>query len=315
MQDIQKLPMLDLAGIYAPIPTPFDQNEALALGQLERNLAIWAEQPLAGLIVPGSNSEAAYLTLDERRQLWRTCAPVLHQSGKQLIAGTGLETTLETIELTQQAAELGADAVLVLPPSFYRKQMTDPVLLTHYQAVADAAPIPILVYNVPMFTGVDLSAELLIDLADHFRIVGVKDSSANVVKMAQLLAARPDFQVFAGSASALLPFLSIGAKGTIAALANIASSGLWAVWKAFQAGQLTKARQTQLKLVALNQAVTARFGVPGLKYALDQIGLYGGPVRRPLLPLGSADRAEIDNLLQAAAPTIKPITSATEDRG
>jgi len=289
--------MVDLSGIYPPITTPFAPDESIAFDQLEANLEKWLAQPLDGVVMPGSNSEAAYLTLEERVKLWEVCARRLEGSGKRLIAGTGAESTATTIELTQKAGELGAEAALVLPPYFYKPSLTPEALIAHYLAVAEASPIPLLVYNVPAFTGIDFAPATLLAMAEHQRIIGVKDSSANVVKIASVLAARPDFQVFAGTGSALLPFLSIGAVGGIMALANFACVPLRGVWNAFYNGQFNEARQMQLGLAEINHAVTARFGVSGLKYAMDRCGFYGGPTRRPLLPLGSGPRAEIDHLL------------------
>lgn len=194
-------------------------------------------------MLPGSNSEAAHLSMEERITLWQVCMGRLKGSGKRLIAGTGAESTADTIRLTLKAAELGAEAALVLPPYFYKPSLTPEVLIAHYRAVADASPIPLLVYNVPAFTGIDFAPATLLAMAEHPRIVGVKDSSANVVKIASLLAARPDFQVFAGTGSALLPFLSLGAVGGIMALANFAVVPLRQVWDAFHSGQMEKARK------------------------------------------------------------------------
>ncbi len=289
--------MSDLSGIYPPITTPFDEQERLALDKLESNLEKWIAAPLDGVVLPGSNSEAAHLSSEERVSLWQVCMGRLKGSGKRLIAGTGAESTAETIRLTIKAAELGAEAALVVPPYFYKPSLTPEVLIAHYKAVADASPIPLLVYNVPAFTGIDFAPATLLAMAEHPRITGVKDSSANVVKIASVLANRPDFQVFAGTGSALLPFLSLGASGGIMALANFASAPLRAVWDAFHAGQMEKARKIQLSLADINAAVTARFGVSGLKYAMDCYGYYGGPPRRPLLPLAPGPRAEIDRLL------------------
>ncbi len=291
--------MSNLAGIYPPIPTPFDAQDRVALDKLEFNLRQWLAQPLDGIVMPGSNSEAAFLTREERVQIWRCCGEVLRGSGKRFIAGTGVETTAETIALTQIAAELGAEATLVLPPFFYKGAMSHEALLAHYRAVADASPIPVLLYNVPAFTGLDFATATFVTLAAHPRIVGAKDSSANVVKMTEVLAAQPDFQVFSGSGSALLPFLSIGAVGGIMALANIAAVPLRRMLDAFYAGDMATARSIQHALVGLNAAITTRFGVSGLKYAMDRRGFYGGPSRRPLLPLDANAQAEIDRLLAA----------------
>jgi 4-hydroxy-2-oxoglutarate aldolase len=291
--------MTDLTGIYPPITTPFDADGRLAWDQLEANLARWLAEPLEGVVMPGSNSEAVHLSAAERQQIWQVCARVLQGSGKRLIAGTGAQSTAAAIELTQAAADLGATAALVLPPYFYKPSLTPEVLIAHYRAVADASPIPLLVYNVPAFTGIDFAPATLLALAEHERIVGLKDSSANVVKIASILAARPDFQIFAGTGAALLPFLTLGAVGGIMALANFAARPLRRVWDAFREGDLLTARREQLALAEINAAVTARFGVSGLKYAMDRRGYYGGPPRRPLLPLGEAARAEIDRLLDA----------------
>lgn len=289
--------MNNLAGIYPPIPTPFDEDESVAYDKFAANLETWLSWPLAGIVMPGSNSEAVHLTREERLELWRLCGQAAAAAGKRFIAGAGADTTAETIALTLAAAKAGATAVLLLPPYFYKGAMSHEVLLAHYRAVADASPLPILVYNVPAFTGIDFTLATLLALAEHPRIVGLKDSSANVVKAAALLAGRPDFQIFSGSGGALLPFLSIGAAGGIMALANVAAHPLDALMAAFANGQIERARQIQLSLVELNSAITARFGVSGLKYALDQIGLYGGPARRPLPPLNAGARAEIDRLL------------------
>jgi 4-hydroxy-2-oxoglutarate aldolase len=289
---------MDLSGIYPPIPTPFVEDESLALDKLEFNLTKWLSQPVDGVVMPGSNSEAAHLQKKERFLIWEVCAQTLKGSGKRLIAGTGADSTADTIELTQKAAELGAEAALVLPPYFYKPSLTPEVLIAHYRTVADASPIPLLIYNVPAFTGIDFAPATVITLSDHPQITGIKDSSANVVKIASILSARPDFQVFAGTGSALLPFLSIGARGGITALANFASTPLRKVWDAFHAGNNEEARKIQLSLADINSAVTARFGVSGLKYAMDRCGFYGGPARRPLLPLSQKAKDEIDSLLQ-----------------
>ncbi|GAC1638260.1 MAG: dihydrodipicolinate synthase family protein [Herpetosiphon sp.] len=287
-----------LGGLYPPIPTPFDARGHVDLHKLEGNLAQWAALPLDGVVMPGSNSEAAFLTSEERIEIWRVCAQVLKGSGKRLIAGTGAETTSETIRFTTMAGELGATAALVLPPYFYKPALTHEVLVEHYQAIAAETPIPLLVYNVPAFTGVDFGVPTLLKLAEHDQIVGIKDSSSNIVKMAELLAQRPDFQVFAGTGSALLPFLSLGAAGGVMALANVAAVPLRRLFDAFTGRNMDDARSIQLSLVALNGGITSRFGVPGLKYAMDQLGFYGGPVRRPLLPLSQQARSEMDQIIR-----------------
>lgn len=278
--------MESLNGIYPPIPTPFDQNGEILFDKLTSNLEAWADQPLSGVVLPGSNGEAAFLKHRERRELWKKCVGILSSSGKVLIAGTGVETTKETIELTKEAADIGAAAALVLPPCFYKPKMTHEVLTAHYIDLAENSPIEILLYNVPQFSGVDFSLKTIIELADHPKIVGIKDSSINILKMSALLANRPDFKVFAGTGGALLPYLTIGCAGGIMGLANIAPTSLDQIVVDFKAGRLEIAREKQLKLVEINAAVTSGFGVPGLKYAMDQLGLFGGFPRR-CWPTGS----------------------------
>ncbi len=289
--------MLNLSGLYPPIPTPFDAHERVAYDKLELNLERWLALPLDGIVMPGSNSEAGLLTKEERIAIWQVCTSRLKGTGKKLIAGTGAESTADTIELTQKAAELGAQAALVLPPFFYKQSLTPEVLIDHFQTVARQAPLPLLVYNVPAFTGIDFAPATLLKMAEHPNIIGYKDSSANVVKLAAVLAERPDLQVLAGTGSALLPFLSLGAVGGIMALANFAALPLRQVWDCFTAGQLDQARQVQVSLAGINECVTSRFGVPGLKFALDACGFYGGPTRRPLLPLGPAGQEIITGWL------------------
>ncbi len=286
-----------LGGIYPPTPTPFTDNEKLDLQHLAANVERWLAQPLDGIVTPGSNSEAAFLSGSEKRTIWEQCGSLLQGTGKHLIAGTGAETTAETIALTEQAVAAGATAALIITPSFFKAAMNERALVAHFQQVADAVPIPLLIYNVPAFTGLDLSPATILAIAEHPRIVGLKDSSANVTKIAQVLAVRPDLRVFSGSGSALLPFLSIGAVGGIMALANVAAVPLRRLMDAFAAGDLATARQLQLALVELNTAITARYGVPGLKYTLDVLGWYGGPARRPLQPLPEAARAELEQLV------------------
>ncbi|MCE5209081.1 MAG: dihydrodipicolinate synthase family protein [Chloroflexi bacterium] len=288
---------MTISGLFAPIPVPFNKDESLALDKLETNLKRWLSQPLDGVVLPGSNSEAPYLSDDERLAVWQVCGQVFRDSGKIWLAGTGVERTPDTIRLTLKAAECGAAGTLVVPPHYYKKDMTHEVLLAHYRSLADASPIPVMIYNIPAFTGIDFELKTLIALAEHPNIIGMKDSSSNVLKMGQLLQARPDFIVFAGTGGALLPFLSIGAAGCISALSNVAAVPLKEIMNAFAACDLEKARRIQISIMEINFAVTGGYGVPGLKYAMDQTGFYGGPPRRPLLPVGEAARKHLDRLI------------------
>jgi 4-hydroxy-2-oxoglutarate aldolase len=290
--------MLKLAGIYPPIVTAFNADESVAFDKLETNLMKWVTQPIDGIVVPGSNSESAYMTLTERLDVIRLCVDLVKPTGKHVIAGTGMETTSGTVDLTCKAAELGATAALLLPPYFFKMGMNHEVLLAHFITIAEQSPIPLLIYNVPAFTGVEIGPKTLIELAQHPGIVGVKDSSSSITKMADVLASAPDFQVFAGTGSAFLSFLSIGAIGGIMALANFAACPLRRIYDAYLSGRMEEAKQIQLSLALINTAVTSTYGVPGLKYAMDRAGFFGGNCRRPLLPLKLQGRNEIDHIMK-----------------
>lgn len=285
-------------GIFAPIATPFDENEEIAYPQLRQNLEKWARTRLAGVVVLGSNGEFVYLDSAEKERL---IAFVRENFPKErpVIAGTGCESTRETIRLTKRAAELGADAALVLNPSYYKGSMTDAALKKFFFDVADASPIPIMVYNMPRNTGINLSADLVISLSSHPNIVGVKDSSGNMVQISEIVAgAREGFAVFAGSGSFLLATVLMGGVGGTLAVANVLPDQCAKIVSLAGEGRLEEARRLQLEILPVNAAVTTRWGVARLKAALDLIGYYGGPPRRPILPLGEEARAQLRAVLQ-----------------
>lgn len=288
-----------IKGIFAPIPTPF-VDDHIAWDKLKDNLSKWSKTPLAGLVVLGSNGEFALLSYEEKVELVRFVREHLPQD-KLVIAGTGCETTAETIRLTKDCAAAGANAALVINPSFYKGSYTDPVLKAHFTAVADASPIPLMVYNMPRNTGMNLSSQLVIELSAHPNIVGVKDSSGNIVQIAEICAGTPDdFSVFAGSGSFLLASLAVGGVGGTLAVANIMPEQSVEVVNLFNAGKMDEARRVQQQLLAPNAAVTAKFGISGLKAALDYLGYYGGSVRRPLLPLAAGEVDKLHAILREA---------------
>jgi 4-hydroxy-2-oxoglutarate aldolase len=179
--------------------------------------------------------------------------------------------------------------------------MTPAVLINHYRVVADAAPIPILVYNLPPATGIDLSADILVELSHHPNIIGVKDTGGNIAKMGETVRrADPSFQVLAGSANFFYPSLAIGVRGGILALANVAPAEAVDLYRLFQAGELGRGQALHLRMLPVNLAITTRFGISGLKAALDMLGYYGGPPRLPLLPLDDERRQELATILAAA---------------
>ncbi|MES0343447.1 MAG: dihydrodipicolinate synthase family protein [Anaerolineales bacterium] len=291
---------INLAGIYPPISTPFTDRGEIAFDYLSANLSRWNEWPLDGYVVGGSNGEFVSQSFDERVAVVKAVREEM-SSNHLLIAGAGMHSTRETVDLAQAMAAVGADAVLIVTPSYYKSKMDLRALRGHYYTVADASSVPVLLYNVPANTGVDMPAGTILELAQHTNIIGIKDSSGDLAKMGSVVDAAPQgFQVLAGSGSFFLPALAIGAVGLIAALVNIAVGDLARIHMLFKDGQLGDARTLQLKLIEANNAVTSRFGVAGLKAALDLLGFYGGPVRSPLQPLMDDDREELRNILERA---------------
>jgi 4-hydroxy-2-oxoglutarate aldolase len=289
--------MLRLNGAMPPIPTPFDSQGEVAYEQLTANLERWNAYGLAGYVVLGSNGEAVYLTEEEKLRVLQVSRQVI-PADKLLIAGTGCESARATIALTHQAAQAGADVALVVTPHFYGGKMTSESLVRYYQAVADAAPIPVVIYNVPKFTHLDVDAHTIARLAQHPNIIGIKDSGGNVAKLADIIRlADPDFQVLAGSAGFFLAWLALGAVGGVLALANIAPQQCIDIYQLFQAGRLEEAAELQRRMVPVNAAVTAQFGIAGLKAALNTLGFYGGPVRAPLLNLTASELQALKGVL------------------
>jgi 4-hydroxy-2-oxoglutarate aldolase len=276
---------LNLAGIFPPLPTSFDRDENLLPEKIRYNIEMLSGYGLSGFLILGSNGEQVMLSEKERSEAVAAARKAL-PAGKLLLAGTGGQSTRETISLTRAAAAEGADAVLVINPFYFKGLMTHEALVKHYLDVADASPVPVIVYNMPGNTGIDMTASMVIEMAAHPNIAGMKESGGNVVKMGEVLrSVRSDFQVLAGGAGFLLPALSMGAVGGILALSNIAPAQCIEIYRLFLEGDMARARALQHKMIPVNAAVTARWGVPALKAAMDHLGLYGGPSRRPLLPL------------------------------
>ncbi len=288
---------ISLAGVFPPIPTPFDAQGDVDLPALTRNLKRWNEHALSGYVVLGTNGEAVYLGPEEKRRVLETAREAI-PADKLMIAGTGLESTRETIALTRVAAQAGADAALVVTPHYYGGKMTPDALVRHYHAVAEASPIPILIYNVPGNTHLDMDAATIARAAQHPNLIGIKDTAGNIVKLADTVRLTgPDFQVLAGSAGFFLAALVLGAVGGVLALANIAPEHSLNIYRLFQSKRWEEAADLQRRMIPVNAAVTTRFGIAGLKAALDMLGYYGGPVRPPLLDLSEADRASLRSIL------------------
>jgi len=288
-----------LQGVIPPLVTPFLPDGRLDLGAFEANLDSFSRFELGGYLVLGSNGEAASLEEDEKLTLVRAARA---KAGRRLLlVGTGLEGTRATIALTRRVADLGADAVLVLTPHYYKASMTPEVLRVHYEAVADASPVPVLIYSVPAFTGLVWPLGLAAELAAHPRIGGMKESSGDLALLGHIVSSVPaSFAVACGSAPVAYPAFCIGAVAAILAVANCAPGPAVALHRAFKAGDHERARRIQEGLRPLALAVTTRHGVPGLKMAMDAAGVRGGSVRAPLLPAPPSLLGELRAQLEQA---------------
>lgn len=289
-----------IRGVLPPISTPFDAEGNVNADALRANLTRWAATGLHGFVVLGSNGEYALLSKEEKLRVWEFARDFIPPD-RLMIAGSGADSTREAIDLTRRAAALGADAALIVTPHYYRAQMNAAAWRQHYRALADASPIPILIYNVPAFTTLEIDAATVLELAEHENIRGIKDSSANFSKMGEIIRYAPaDFSVLVGTGGAMFGALCLGAKGVVPALGNIAPRECMAMYDWFHAGELDKARNLQLQMIRPNAAVTTKWGVPGLKAALDELGYHGGLPRAPLMPLGESDREKLRAILSAA---------------
>ena len=280
--------MHPFAGVYTPLATPFAADGSLDERGLTANVERYLQTPLTGLVVLGSNGEAPQLDDDEADRaiaLVRAAMP----RGRPLLAGTGRESTRATIAATTRAAKLGADAVLVRTPAFYKGQMTTDAFVRHYTQVADQSPVPVLLYNVTVYTGVNLLPDAIAALSAHPNIVGIKETNSDMVQFGEYLSrAQHGFTVLAGSGATYYSALALGAHGAILAVGGVAPDLCMNIFTAAADGRFAEARAMQRRLAPLARLVGTAHGVPGLKAALDLLGFVGGAPRPPLLPAGAA---------------------------
>ncbi|CAG0928144.1 4-hydroxy-2-oxoglutarate aldolase [Thermoflexales bacterium] len=319
-----------LKGMFAPLATPFKEDGALDLEKLRSNIERLNATGLTGYLALGSNSEAVHVTPDEASQIFaavrQAAAP-----GKIVIAGTGQFSTVATIEITRRAADVGCDAALIVTPFYYKNSMTGEALKQHYFAIADQAPIPVMIYNVPANSGFNMASSIVAEIAQHPNVVGIKDSAGDINQIAETVrltrskgGKRPErsaaeskdavstdtmlrsassagnFAVFSGNYGAMLPALSFGVAGGILAVCNIAPHECVQIYELFQQGRIAEAGELHLRILPVARAVTAQFGVPGLKAAMDLLGYQGGYPRSPLLPLDQNQNAELKKILREA---------------
>ena len=347
-----------LHGILPPITTPFYPEGNVYFKKLEHNVELYCKTPLAGLVVLGSTGEAILLSDEERRDVLKAAMNAAAPN-KVMVAGTGIESASETLHLTEYAASLGYDVAMVRTPHYYKAQMKPENMLAFYRFVADRSPLPVIIYNFPQATGYDIPAEVVIQLAEHPNLVGIKESSGDVDKVRKMVegtrhvkrsatvdetfqavpprmlkgassgqggelvpvgalagaSAKPSssavtvvaglktrqkevgFQVLVGAAHKLHPSLDAGAIGAILAFACAAPTACYEIYAAWKEGDAELARLKQERIAHAAQRVGADFGIPGMKYAMDYNGYYGGVPRLPLLPVTANIKAEIENLL------------------
>lgn len=290
--------MSEFNGIYTPIVTPFKENEEIDYEAMKHNLDKWGDTNLDGIVVLGSNGEFVFLTMEEKLDVIKFAVNNFNKK-KKIIAGTFCESTRETVWLSREAARLGVDAVLVLPPNYYKGGMKEEILYKHFTDVADESHVPLMIYNMPGNTGINISSELLSRLAKHPNIAGVKDTSGNIVQLSETVRdTSSDFAVFAGNASYLLPALNVGARGATLALANIMPDECCELVKLVKEHRQNEALKLQQKLLKINMLVTGKHGVSGLKFALNLLGYKGGIARRPLRPISFEAKNEIEEELK-----------------
>jgi 4-hydroxy-2-oxoglutarate aldolase len=279
---------MKLQGVFAPIPTPFDEANRVDVARIAAAFARWLTRPITGFVVLGSNGEAVFLSEEESDRVVAAARQAVPPE-RPLIVGTGRESTEATIRASKRAAELGADAVLVRTPSFFKSQMTHDAFVRHYKAVADSSPVPILLYNFTALTGVNLLPATVAQLASHPNIVGMKESGGDVAQISDLVSSTPDhFAVLAGTTSTFYAALCVGAVGGILAPACVVPESCARLYDLTKAARHDDARALQRRLMPIARLLGPTYGVPGLKAALKIAGYDLGIPRPPLAPVPDA---------------------------
>ncbi len=341
-----------LHGVFPPITTPFYPDGKIYYKKLEHNVDRYSRAPIAGMVVQGSTGEAILLSDEERRDVLKA-AMAASAPNKVMIAGTGIESAIETLRLTEYAASLGYDAAMVRTPHYYKGQMNKPQnMLAFYRTVADHSPLPIVIYNFPQATGYDIPAELVIELAEHQNIISIKESSGSIEKVQKMveatrhikrtatvtevqeavtgrmmsqakaaaaslpIAGQPSsvavevvgalktrqkevgFQVLVGAAQKLEPSLNAGAVGAILAFACAAPTACFEIYAAWKERNDAVAKEKQQRIAEAATEIVGKMSIPGVKYAMDLNGYFGGPVRLPLLPLTAEEKAKLEQLME-----------------
>jgi 4-hydroxy-2-oxoglutarate aldolase len=293
---------MDLRGIYPALTTPFAADGSVALDDLKHNVRRYNGTDVAGYAVMGSTGEAVMLTPVETDAVLATAKEAADPS-KRLIAGTGAESTAETIRRTRRAAELGYHAALVKTPYYYKPAYKPEVYIAYYRSVADASPIPVMLYSVPKFTGVTLETAEIVALAEHPNIIGIKDSSGQVQRVVELGASAPaEFQIMTGAAAVICPCMAAGARGAILALASALPEKCVAVYDLFRRERWEQAKELQWMLAKASKAIVSECGIAGVKFVMDIRGYRGGLPRLPLQPLAEEQKKRLREMIMLLEP-------------
>jgi 4-hydroxy-2-oxoglutarate aldolase len=285
---------MKLQGIFPALTSCFNPDGDLYRPKILHNIQKLNQIALTGYVVCGSTGETPLLSIDERIQLME-CVREASADGKTLIAGVGAESVHETVRVANRAAEIGFHAALTLTPFYYRNQMHRPeTQALFFRAVADRSKLPVLLYNIPQVTGYDLPVDTIAELSHHPNIIGMKDSSGNVEKLeATVRAAKPGFQVLSGAGVNFYEALRVGATGAILAIANALPYACVTIWEAFRTREFEAGKEWQERITPASRLIAAKYGIPGLKFAMELNGYYGGPPRLPFVPPSAEAKAEI----------------------
>ena len=293
---------MTFSGVFAALTTPYAPDGAVSLSDLRHNLRLYNSTDLAGYVALGSTGESVLLRPAEMDAILATVKEAAAKE-KKLLAGTGAESTRETIERTKRAAEFGYHAALVKPPHYCKPAYQPEVLVAHFRRVADESPIPVMLYSIPQFTGITLGAAEVAALAEHPNIIGIKDSSGNVQGTADFVATTPPaFNVLVGNAATLYPSLVVGARGGILALASALPEKCVKLFEVIRQGHHEKARELQSLVARASKLIVSELGLTGVKYAMDQRGYRGGLPRLPLLPLHDEQKKRLSEFLRTLEP-------------
>jgi len=290
-----------IKGVIPPMITPFNENGEVDYEKFEYNMEKWNQYDLAGYLVLGSNSETVYLTEKEKLKLIELTVKN-RKHNKIVMVGTGMESTKATVELTNKAADLGADCALLVTPFYYGDKMNDEALINYYTDAANQSKIPILIYNVTKYTHVNISPKAVSVLSSHPNIIGMKDSSGSIPQLVDYKRAvgANEFNLMVGTVSSWYPALFLGITAGVHALANCCPGECIQIQKEYENGNFEEAKKIYERVFPVNTAVTNTYGIAGLKYACTKLGFQGGTVRKPLLKLKDEDKIKLDEILHTS---------------